>query len=105
MPQEIYSRNNASERLIKVFQEVFPLDREAFYPVGMPRLDGFLDRKNIESFKEGFFRDYEYLKGRKLILFAPTYRGSEQKEAYYDYSMIDLKRIYDSAERRAMPFS
>ncbi len=94
----------ASERLIKVFQEVFPLDREAFYPVGMPRLDGFLDRKNIESFKEGFFRDYEYLKGRKLILFAPTYRGSEQKEAYYDYSMIDLKRIYDFCRKEGYAF-
>ena len=44
--------------------------------------------------REGFYREYPFLKGRKIILFAPTYRGSEQKEAYYDYDMIDLERIY-----------
>lgn len=83
-----------SEHLVKVFQEVFAIEKEAFYPLGMPRLDGFLDRDNIEKFREGFYREYPFLKGRKIILFAPTYRGSEQKEAYYDYDMIDLERIY-----------
>lgn len=84
-----------SEHLIKVFQEVFAIEKEAFYPVGMPRLDDFLDNEHIENFKRDFYEKYPMLKGRKIILFAPTYRGSEQKEAYYDYDKLDLCRIYE----------
>lgn len=84
-----------SEHLIKVFQEVFAIEKEAFYPVGMPRLDDFLDDEHIENFKSDFYEKYPMLKGRKIILFAPTYRGSEQKEAYYDYDKLDLCRIYE----------
>lgn len=84
-----------SEHLIKVFQEVFAIEKEAFYPVGMPRLDDFLDDEHIENFKSDFYEKYPMLKGRKIILFAPTYRGSEQKEAYYDYDKLDLRRIYE----------
>lgn len=81
--------------MIKVFQEVFAIEKEAFYPVGMPRLDDFLDDEHIENFKSDFYEKYPMLKGRKIILFAPTYRGSEQKEAYYDYDKLDLCRIYE----------
>lgn len=84
-----------SEHLIKVFQEVFAIERAAFYPVGMPRLDNFLDDGYIESFKDNFYKEYPELKDKKIILFAPTYRGTDQKEAYYDYSRIDLDRIYN----------
>ena len=84
-----------SQKLIKVFAEVFGIEEEAFLPVGMPRLDGFLDETRISEFREEFYQKYPNLKGKKLILFAPTYRGAGQKQAYYDYSWLDLKQIYD----------
>ena len=84
-----------SNHLIKVFQEVFGIEKEAFFPAGMPRLDGYLDRKKIEDFRDEFYKKYPELKKKEIILFAPTYRGKGQKAAYYDYSKIDLKRIYD----------
>lgn len=84
-----------SEKLVKVFAEVFGIEKEAFLPVGMPRLDGFLDKEKISSFRKEFYEQYSNLKGKKIILFAPTYRGSGQKTAYYDYSWIDLKEIYE----------
>lgn len=84
-----------SEKLVKVFAEVFGIEKEAFLPVGMPRLDGFLDEKKINDFREDFYKQYPNLKDKKIILFAPTYRGTGQEMAYYDYSWIDLKEIYD----------
>ena len=84
-----------SEKLVKVFAEVFGIEKEAFLPVGMPRLDGFLDENRISTFRNEFYEKYPNMKDKKIILFAPTYRGSGQKTAYYDYSWIDLKEIYD----------
>ena len=84
-----------SERLVHVYSEVFGLPEEYFLPVGMARLDGFLDPGKIEAFKEGFYKDYPNLKGKKIILFAPTYRGTGQKVAFYEYERLDFKKIYD----------
>lgn len=84
-----------SEKLIKVFSEVFGIEKEAFLPTGMPRLDGFLDEERILSFKKNFYIEYPKAVNKKLVLFAPTYRGTGQTDAYYNYSWIDLKRIYD----------
>ena len=84
-----------SEQLVHVYEEVFGIPESAFLPLGMARLDGFLDPDKINSFKEKFYGDHSELIGKKLILFAPTYRGSNQKNAYYDYQELDLKEIYD----------
>ena len=87
---------SASKSLVRVFAEVFGIEEEAFIPAGMPRLDGFLDEDRIEGFKSGFYEEYPSLRGKRIILFAPTYRGKNQKTAYYDYSLLDLQRIYDA---------
>lgn len=84
-----------SEKLIKVFAEVFGIEEEAFLPVGMPRLDGFLDEERISEFRKEFYGQHPEMKDKKIILFAPTYRGKGQKTAYYDYSWIDLREIYE----------
>lgn len=34
-----------------------------------------------------------------MITFAPTYRGSNQKEAYYDMNRIDQEQLYDFCEK------
>lgn len=81
--------------LIKVYEEVFGLSKEAFLPTGMARLDDFLDGDKITEFKHEFYKSHEELIDKKIILFAPTFRGTGQQDAYYDYSMIDLKRIYE----------
>lgn len=84
-----------SKKLVKVFAEVFGIEEEAFLPVGMPRLDGFLDKDRIQAFKVAFYKKYPYLEGKKIILFAPTYRGAGQKTAYYNYSWLNLDEIYE----------
>lgn len=82
-----------SKHLSDVFQEVFAVESSAFYPLGMARLDSFLDEAIIDNFKNEFYEKYPYLKNKKIILFAPTYRGADQKDAYYDCDKIDLNRI------------
>ncbi len=82
-----------SEDLIHVYAEVFGIEEEAFLPVGMPRLDGFLDEEKITAFKKDFYAEYPELEGKKLILFAPTFRGEGQQTAYYNYDWLDFDAL------------
>lgn len=83
-----------SEKLIHVYEEVFGIEKQAFLPTGMPRLDDFLDKEKIERVQGDIYRKYPQIRGKKVILFAPTFRGTGQKEAYYDHNQLDLERIY-----------
>lgn len=84
-----------SEELVEVYAEVFGLEEEAFLPVGMPRLDDFLNENTISIFRKNFYQEYPNLKDKKIILFAPTFRGGGQKHAHYNYEWLDLKKIYE----------
>ena len=59
----------------------------------MPRLDDFLNQEKMEKEQKCFYEKYPKCKEKKIILFAPTYRGKGQKEAYYPYEWLDLKQI------------
>lgn len=84
-----------SEDLVEVYAEVFGLEEEAFLPVGMPRLDDFLNENTISIFRKNFYQEYPNMKDKKIILFAPTFRGGGQKSAHYNYEWLNLKKIYD----------
>jgi len=82
-----------SELLIPDYIEVFGIPKTAFIPSGLPRLDDYLDEGKIEEFKTSFYNKYPSFKSKKIILFAPTFRGKGQLEADYDYSQIDFERL------------
>lgn len=83
------------DALIPVYAEVFGINEEKILPYGLPRLDGFLDDKKIFATREEVYLKYPILKGKKVILFAPTFRGSGQKVANYPFEKIDLDAVYD----------
>lgn len=84
----------ASPNLIPVYQEVFGLTRKHFIAPGMLRLDGYLDEDRIKNIKDKLYSLYPFVKDKKVILFAPTYRGTGQSDAYYDYNKLDLEKLY-----------
>jgi len=84
----------AAPNLVKVYQEVFGLTSKHFIAPGMLRLDGYLDSDRIKSIKEKLMDLYPFIKNKKVILFAPTYRGTGQADAYYDYDKLDLDKLY-----------
>lgn len=84
-----------SERLAEVYSEVFGIPREKVLPLGMARLDSFLEEDTVAAMTKEFYDRWPGCAGKKLILFCPTFRGPNQKKAYYDYDELDLKQIYD----------
>lgn len=68
-----------SKELVEVYEEVFGIEEDAFLPIGMARLDDFFDEEKIKAVKENFYKEYPELVNKKIILFAPTFRGAVQK--------------------------
>ena len=93
------------EALIPVYEEVFGINKEKILPYGLPRLDNFLDDKKISTSKEKVYLNYPILKGKKVILFAPTFRGSGQKSANYPFENIKLDLIYNLCKKENYIFA
>jgi len=49
-------------------------------PLGVPRTDYFFSKENHMKAYEKFFAQYPALKGKKLILYAPTFRGKSHRQ-------------------------
>lgn len=87
------------KELIKIYMEVFGIEKDKFYPVGTPRLDGYLDKKTIDDNLKELYKINPEFKDNKIILFSPTYRGTGSATAYYDYTLLDQKEIYDFCQK------
>ena len=81
------------EDLKDVYREVIGIEKDAFKVVGSPRLDGFLDEDKVAETTERLYDKYPFIKDKRVILFAPTYRGGGEKDAFYDESMLDFSKI------------
>lgn len=79
--------------LVPVYEEVFGIPKNSILPYGLPRLDGYMDSKKVEKYKDKFYKRYPELKSKKIILFAPTYRGKTQDEAYYPVDWVSSEQI------------
>ncbi len=79
--------------LIPVYEEVFGIPSKQILPYGLARLDGYLEPEPIERYREKFYQKYPELKNRQIILFAPTYRGKTQEEAFYPMSWIPQEDV------------
>ena len=88
-----------NENLKEIYSEVWGIEKDALLPTGMPRLEHFLDSNIMNKKIKEFYKEYPKLKNRKIITFAPTYRGSSQNNAYYDYTKIDFDRLYEYCKR------
>lgn len=79
--------------LIDVYEEVFAISKTDILPYGLARLDGYMNEDKIQAYKDSFYHKYPELKDKKIILFAPTYRGKTQEEAYYPAEWVPQDQV------------
>lgn len=84
-----------SKNIAHFFSEVWGINDSQVLPTGMPRIDEFLDEEYRKKKTKELYENYPMCKDKKVILFAPTYRGKNKKSANYPYELIDFKRLYD----------
>ena len=81
--------------LKEVYAEAFGINKNDCLPYGLIRLDGYTEKNKIDSFKTNFYNEHPEFKDKKIILFAPTFRGTGQRSAHYPYENLDLEKVYN----------
>lgn len=86
---------SGSKNIAHFFSEVWGINDSQVLPTGMPRIDEFLDESYRSKKTKELYKKYPMCKDKKVILFAPTYRGKNKASAHYPYELIDFKRLYE----------
>lgn len=71
----------SSKSIVPVWAEAFGKDEKDVLPLGSPRTDAFFRAFDYESAREKFDKLYPECKGRKLVLYAPTFRDNPDADA------------------------
>lgn len=85
----------SSEEIRKYYAEGFGISDEKVLATGIPRTDIFADEEYAKNIKENFYAKYPQLKDKKIVFFAPTFRGIGQKSAYYPTTVFDPNEFYE----------
>lgn len=73
----------SSSEVVPFFAEAFGMPKEQILPLGVARTDYFYQEETIEKLRSDSYRDYPDLVGKKLLLYAPTFRGrSHYQDAF-----------------------
>src|SRR5699024_9335766 len=86
----------SSEGVREHYAEGFGISGDRVYPTGVPRADIFFDEEYKRYVRETLVEKYPFLRDKKVILFAPTFRGNGQGSAYFPFNKIDFKELYEN---------
>lgn len=89
----------SSDTDIPFYAEAFGIKENNVIPTGVPRTDVFFDSDYKEKISSKMFRLLPMVRGKKVILFAPTFRGSGHHTANYPFFKIDFERLAEYCER------
>lgn len=83
----------SSSEIRRFYAEGFGIDEKNVLPLGVPRTDDFFRQEYQEQIREKLYETYPVIKGKKVVMFAPTFRGNGGGSAYYPVKRFDVKRL------------
>lgn len=101
----------SSDKVIGCYQEAFGIEKEKIKNLGIPRADIFFDEDKKKEVRKKFFKEYEKLKNKKIILYAPTFRDEDKgnfrlrldlnimKEKLENLNYVVLLRLHPSIKK------
>ncbi len=99
---EIFPRYNtmtdvfvSSDYIIPCYAEAFNCSENIIKPMGVPRTDVFFDKNFVSSGREKLVSAIPEIKDKKIILYAPTFRGNSAAEAHND-NVIDFGKFSEA---------
>lgn len=81
---------SSSKKIEDYYSEAFQIDKSKIKPLGLPRLDYYFEKHDLNNLKEDFFKKYG-INSKKIILYAPTFRDEERYNNVFDF--LDLKKF------------
>lgn len=85
----------SSEGVREHYAEGFGVKVDKVHPTGVPRSDIFFDEEYKAYVRKTLYEKYPFLKEKKVILFAPTFRGNGQSSAHFPFHVLDFKKLYE----------
>ncbi|WP_288629414.1 CDP-glycerol glycerophosphotransferase family protein [uncultured Leuconostoc sp.] len=86
----------SSKAMVPIYSEAFDIETELVEPLGIARTDLFYDNELQQERIKQINDEYDFMKsGKKVILFAPTFRGGTRKSAHYPFEYLDFQKLYD----------
>lgn len=77
----------SSPDIIPFYAQAFNCNESIIKPIGVPRTDKFFNEQFIKDSKEKLLNEIPQSKDKKIILYAPTFRGKNVKLARTDNEM------------------
>ena len=74
----------SAESVIPCYAEAFGCDKSIIKALGTPRTDVFFDKNFVNGCREEVLRQFPGIGNRKIILYAPTFRGDSPEKSYND---------------------
>lgn len=68
-----------SKQVIPIYEEAFAIPKERIYATGIPIMDVYGREKTKQKCIQSFYAVYPNLKGKKLLLYTPTFRKTKQE--------------------------
>lgn len=85
----------SSGNIAGFYAEGFGISEEKAVATGIPRTDVFFDQEYKAKIQEAFYQQYPKLREKKILLFAPTFRGNGKLSGYYPVDRLDVNRLYE----------
>lgn len=74
--------------------EAFAIGRDRFYTTGVPRTDIFFDDQYKKEIRETMFDAFPQARtASRVILYAPTFRGSNNRDAWFPMQALHFDKI------------
>lgn len=80
------------------YADAFQISMDRVQALGSPRTDIFFDEEKIEEKKKQVYQQYPELEGKKVILYAPTFRDKGGSRTVFKPE-IDFKRLSKSLNK------
>jgi CDP-glycerol glycerophosphotransferase (TagB/SpsB family)/glycosyltransferase involved in cell wall biosynthesis len=82
----------SSKEVVPFYAEAFKVDPKNVLPLGLPRTDVFYDKEVREFVTDKFLGSYPLLKNKKVITYAPTFRGNPKERKAFNLQ-LDLSKM------------
>ncbi len=86
----------SSKEIRRFYAEGFGIPIGNVVATGVPRTDMFFDEQVANEMKANFYRDYPEWENKKIVMFAPTFRGNGRLTGHYPMEKFDLKEVADA---------
>ncbi|MCR2821434.1 CDP-glycerol glycerophosphotransferase family protein [Lederbergia panacisoli] len=87
----------SSSEVIPYFSEAFDMPSENIFPFGVPRTDYFFSEEAIDDIRSRFYIAFPKLHRKKIILYAPTFRGKSHDQDEFKLP-FDLEKLAGNLE-------